>query len=88
MTLGDLRRLYNDNGLIAELKWTQSTDWVWLNSIEFDFRMLDLLCRVFTTANDSPNLAHCLLMAFSDLEKQKYKSFWEKHDAGARTNIM
>ena len=30
---------------------------------------------IFTTANDSPNLAHRLLMAYSDLEKRKHKNF-------------
>lgn len=30
---------------IAELNQTQSTDWVRLSSIEFDFRMFNLLSR-------------------------------------------
>ena len=30
-----------------------------------------IILVIFTTASDSPNLAHCLLMAFSDLEKAK-----------------
>ena len=42
---------------------------------------------MFTTVNDSPNLTHCLLMAFSDLEKRKHRNFLEKHYAGARANI-
>ena len=29
---------------------------------------------MFTTTNDSPNLAYRLLIAFSDLEKRKQKS--------------
>ena len=32
---------------------------------------------IFTTANNSPNLARCLLMAFSDIEMRKEK-FSEK----------
>ena len=42
---------------------------------------------MFTTVNDSPNLTHCLLVAFSDLEKRKHRNFLEKHYAGARANI-
>ena len=30
-----------------------------------------IILIIFTTANNSPNLAHHLFMAFSDLEKQK-----------------
>ena len=40
------------------------------------------------TANDSPNLAHCLLIAFYDLEKWKQKNFYKKKQyAGVRANI-
>ena len=42
---------------------------------------------IFTIANDSLNLAHRPLMAFSDLEKWKHKNFPEKHYAGVRANI-
>ena len=42
---------------------------------------------IFTTANDSPNLAHRLLVAFSDLEKPRHKNFLERQNAGARANI-
>ena len=42
---------------------------------------------IFTTAKDSPNLAHCLLMAFSDLEKRNHKIFLEKHYTRVHTNI-
>ena len=42
---------------------------------------------VFTTANDSPNLAQCLFDGFNDLEKRKHKNFPEKHNAGACANI-
>ena len=39
----------------------------------------------YSNSNDSLNLAHCLLMAFSDLEKRKHKNlFIEKRNAGAR----
>ena len=41
---------------------------------------------IFTTANDSPNLAHRLLMAYSDLEKRKQK-FQEKHFTGVCANL-
>ena len=33
----------------------------------------------FATANDCPNLAHRLLMAFSDLERQNHKSFLQNN---------
>ena len=46
-----------------------------------------IILIIFTPVNDSPNLTHCLLMAFSDLEKWKHKNFLEKHYAGARANI-
>ena len=42
---------------------------------------------IFTIANDSPNLAHRLLMAFSDLEKQNHKTFLQKQYDGVRANI-
>ena len=45
-----------------------------------------IILIIFTRANDSPNLAHCLLMAFSDLEKQKRKFLLEKQYAGASAN--
>ena len=40
------------------------------------------ICRT----NNGPNLAHCFLMAYSDLEKRKHKNLLE-HYAGARANI-
>ena len=40
--------------------------------------MTKIILIVFTTANDSPNHAHCLLMAFSDLKKGKHKHFLKK----------
>ena len=43
-----------------------------------------IILIIFTTANDSSNLAHCLLIAFSDLAKRKHKNFSGKHYAGAR----
>ena len=46
-----------------------------------------IILIIFTTVNDSPNLADPLLIAFSDLEKQKQKFFFEKHCAGAHANI-
>ena len=46
-----------------------------------------IILIILTTANNSLNLAHCLLMAFSDLEKQKNKNFLEKHFTGACANI-
>ena len=57
---------------IAELNRTQSTDWVRLSSIEFDFRTFDLLCREWSMdldANDTDQrkgdkkrLSHKVLM--------------------------
>ena len=35
----------------------------------------EIILIIFTTTNDSPNLAHCLLMDFSDLEKRNIKIF-------------
>ena len=46
-----------------------------------------IILIIFTPVNDCPNLTHGLLMAFSDLEKRKHRSFLEKHNAGARANI-
>ena len=43
-----------------------------------------IILITFTTANDSPNLVHFLLMAFRDLEKQKYDNLLEKHYAGKK----
>ena len=34
-----------------------------------------IILIIFTTANDSPNLARCLLMALSGLEKRKHEKF-------------
>ena len=34
-----------------------------------------IILIIFTTENDSPNLARGLLMAFGDLEKRKHKIF-------------
>ena len=39
---------------------------------------MKIILLIFTTANDISNLAHCLLMAFSELEKRKHKIFLEK----------
>ena len=36
-------------------------------------RTTKIILLIFTTANDSSNLAHRLFIAFSDLEKPKYK---------------
>ena len=41
----------------------------------------------FYYSKGSPNLAHCLLMAFSDLEKRNHKIFLEKHYTRVHTNI-
>ena len=38
-----------------------------------------IILLIFTTVNDSPNVAHRLLMAFSDLEKRKHKNFLKKN---------
>ena len=46
-----------------------------------------IILIILTTDNNSLNLAHCLLMAFSNLEKQKNKNYLEKHFTGARANI-
>ena len=46
-----------------------------------------IILLIFTTANDSSNLAHRLLIAFSDLEKPKYKKNFKKTNAGACANI-
>ena len=48
--------------------------------------MTKIILLIFTTANDSPNLAHRLLVAFSDLEKPRHKNFLERQNAGARAN--
>ena len=37
-----------------------------------------IILFIFTTENDSSNLAHRLLIAFSDLEKSKYKKISKK----------
>ena len=39
---------------------------------------MKIILLIFTTANDISNLAHRLLMAFSELEKRKHKIFLEK----------
>ena len=48
-----------------------------------------IILIIFTKANESLNPAHCLLMAFSDLEMKKNtpKKLQEKHYADARVNI-
>ena len=46
--------------------------------------IMKIILIIFTTANDSPNLVHCILMARSDLEKRKHRNFLEKHFAAAR----
>ena len=48
---------------------------------------MKIILIIFTAASSSKNLAHCLLMAFSDLTKQKHENFLEKYYADARTNI-
>ena len=48
---------------------------------------MKIILMIFTAASSSKNLAHCLLMAFSDLKKQKHENFLEKYYADARTNI-
>ena len=63
---------------IAELNRTQSTDWVRLSSIEFDFRTFDLLCRVIVmislassgTFAVSPSVLG-ILVAFVNLTPEK-----------------
>ena len=45
-----------------------------------------IILIIFTTVNNGPNLAHCFLIAYSDLEKRKHKNLLE-HYAGARANI-
>ena len=39
---------------------------------------MKIILLIFTTVNDISNLAHRLLMAFSELEKRKHKIFLEK----------
>ena len=39
---------------------------------------MKIILLIFTTANDISNLAHRILMAFSELEKRKHKIFLEK----------
>ena len=39
--------------------------------------LMKIISMIFTTASDSPNFAHSLLVAFSDLEKRKHKHFLE-----------
>ena len=46
-----------------------------------------IILIIFTTANNSPNLAHCFLTVFSDLRKRKHKHFLEKHYASACANV-
>ena len=41
---------------------------------------------IFATRKDSPNFVHCLLMAFSDLQKQNITIFW-KNITLARANV-
>ena len=36
-----------------------------------------IILLIFTTTNDSLNLAHRLLIKYSDLEKQNIKIFWK-----------
>ena len=48
--------------------------------------VMKFILMIFTTENDSPNLAHRFLMAFSYLEKKKTKHFQEKHYSCARAN--
>ena len=57
-----------------------------LPSLSLSF-ITKIILLIFTTANDSPNLAHRLLMAFCVLEKRKHKNFLEKHNVGAHVNI-
>lgn len=46
-----------------------------------------IILIIFTTANNCLNPVHCLLMAFSDLEKKKTLKFFRKHFTGTHTNI-
>ena len=48
---------------------------------------MKIILIIFTAASNSKNLAHCLLMAFSDLKKQKHENFLEKYYADACANI-
>ena len=48
---------------------------------------MKIILIIFITVNDSLNLIHCLLMAFSHLEKRKHKNFLEKHNAGAAPTL-
>ena len=43
---------------------------------------MKIILLIFTTVNDSPNLAHRLLVAFSDLEKPRHKNFSGKTERG------
>ena len=47
-----------------------------------------IILIIFNTENDSPNLAHCLLMAFSDPKKRNIEIFQKKQHARARPNIV
>ena len=47
-----------------------------------------IILIIFNTENDSPNLAHCLLMAFIDPEKLNIEIFQKKQHARARPNIV
>ena len=40
---------------------------------------MKIILLIFTTVNDISNLAHRLLMAFSELEKRKHKFFWKNY---------
>ena len=46
-----------------------------------------IILIIFTAANDCPSLAHRLLMAFNDIEKQNHKTFLQKQYDGVRANI-
>ena len=48
---------------------------------------MKIIFLIFTTANDSLNLAHHLLMAFNDLESENIKNFLEKQYTGVHANI-
>ena len=72
----------------AEENWRKSKEKLIIAGECLPSENLSLVTKIilitFTTANDSPNLVHFLLMAFRDLEKQKHDNFLEKHYAGKK----
>ncbi|CAH3129813.1 unnamed protein product [Pocillopora meandrina] len=47
---------------------------------------MKIISMIFTTASDSLNFTHSLLMAFSDLEKRKHKHFFRKFMSSKRNS--